>query len=782
MKNLLTLVLALFSLASFGQTTLKTAVIAPAPGKTGSAYTVQYTRNWSTYPATTSGLNSLTTAIASGSLNLTVVSSGCVIAAGTRPPTSPPVCSDVPAWLTALQWKHDGTTMSIQANSNVETIAFNTVPASNFTASNPDGVQILSGVDYGYGQVSNGNYTRQWQINKAPTTFALTLKNGSGSSYTSNFTASVNNTFTALIGTATNPGGAGDSRPFCAGGPTVVGLTVNSASSLSVQYNGTSLTSIDWKIEQSGSVVRSGNSGTLTTSTFGISLGTALPDGSYTLVLDGTVCKTTDPTAARRAFTVSTGTTPVITSAANLPSWETFDYQPITTNTTWTEFDSRVDKFGKQVGEQASLELNGITVRVRKRHGGAPTHISRPGGSNMINIHDLGTMNGYALYRGGLISPNPSAVINTQWAQPPSGGVGNDPIQHGDVYDNPSEILAYGRNATTIYTKTAMKNWAVQNETTDAIMEQWVKADPVADYVVHVYTKVTYNRTDDKNFYEFEAQEYPCVYTGAAYRRLRYVDANGNLNQLENQAGQFDLNIRKPWVALENVYDNTKAIGLWSPGMYLSTQWQKSVEDGADEFSNGAGYTANRAFIQAAWNDVWYGHHAFIVGDANKIRTWAEAQPDPRNKISWKFNERNGIGHFGIKNGVTSGFPTPNTGVEITKTTSQNEFYIKWPYMAVPATGISKLYMYYKATGPSTNRVLRFQKSGQQEIDAQQANQEVQFQTINDNTWRTAEINVGSNGGWNNTISLLKLLDANQPEGAKITIGWFNTSNTDPEP
>ena len=494
---------------------------------------------------------------------------------------------------------------------------------------------------------------------------------------------------------------------------------------------------------------------------------------TFTAVPTSNMALTTPPVAA------TTAAPPVGTvSANNLPSWETFDYTPITTNSgAWPSFDSRTDEYGHVVGEYVQLSTSQINVRIHKRHGASPTHISGPDGQNLINIHDLGTMLQMVAYRGGRTSPNPNATIDTQWAQADGGGVGNDPIQAGDVYGNASEVLAFGYNSTTAYAKVRMKNWAVQNEATDAILEQWVRPDGPA---AHIWTKITFNRSDDKTFYEARAQEWPCMYTTVAYRRLKYIDANGNLATMENQAGQFDIGISKPWVAMENVYDATKAIGLWSPGLYFTTQWQKSVNAGGSEFANGAGYTANRAFIHMAWNDVIYSHHAVVVGDVNAIKTWADAQADPRNTFVWKFNARNGRGHWQYRGGYDSGYPTPNTGVEITKTGLSLELYS--PYVAVPANTVSTLYIRMALTGGNTSHRLFFEKTGQQEIDALNAGQTITFTTTNDGQYRTYAIPVSSNGAWSGIISKLKFQENNSSGAATTKVAWINTVDADPQP
>jgi hypothetical protein len=92
----LLLLLWLVSGSAFAQSSLRRIYIQPAAGISGTAYEVTGLRNLNTYPLTTTGTNSWTTAVASGQIQLTVISSGCVIAVGTRPPAKAPNCSGTP--------------------------------------------------------------------------------------------------------------------------------------------------------------------------------------------------------------------------------------------------------------------------------------------------------------------------------------------------------------------------------------------------------------------------------------------------------------------------------------------------------------------------------------------------------------------------------------------------------------------------------------------------------------------------------------------------------------
>lgn len=476
----------------------------------------------------------------------------------------------------------------------------------------------------------------------------------------------------------------------------------------------------------------------------------------------------------------------------NKPSFDTFDYQPITSNADWPGFDSRTAPAGEAglngpVGEYAELDNGTVRVRVLKRYGAAPGFISQSGGQNFINIHDLGTVNGMTLYRGGLTSPNPNAVINAQWAPNPtlpfpSNGTGNDPIQMGSTFGNSSPVVAIGRTANMIYTKTLFKNWPVQDETTDISMEQWVTL--VNTRGIRVYYKITCNRLDDQAFYDARQQEFPTFYVRYAYATGAYIGEGGSV-QYVSSPNNTEFYMSKPFVAMmPGQSASDVGIGLYGWGNYKSAHSSANSQQGGDDLTNGRGQSAMNVPMHFDWNGTYYGYHDFIVGTIGQMQDYVNAQgPDPRNTFAWKFNARNGRGRFVYGQGKDTGFPTPDTGVKISRLPNSTGFVdFHWPKVAIPASSVSKIYVRYKASSnwPSTGMAIAGRLSQVNPSDF--ANQKVNFSLTCNNTWQTVEIPVNSINGWSNTISNLQLTFLDVPTSADLTIQWVNTVNADPEP
>ncbi|MCE7068420.1 T9SS type A sorting domain-containing protein [Dyadobacter sp. CY326] len=75
----------------------------------------------------------------------------------------------------------------------------------------------------------------------------------------------------------------------CPGGPTLGDITNITQTGLRFQFDGNGVPNIVWRVKSGGSVIRSGNTGALTSSLVNISFA-ALPGGTYTLEIEGGDC------------------------------------------------------------------------------------------------------------------------------------------------------------------------------------------------------------------------------------------------------------------------------------------------------------------------------------------------------------------------------------------------------------------------------------------------------------------------------------------------------------
>ncbi|MCF2490842.1 T9SS type A sorting domain-containing protein [Dyadobacter sp. CY347] len=90
-------------------------------------------------------------------------------------------------------------------------------------------------------------------------------------------------------------------RPNCNGGPTISTITNISASGATVNFNGTNIPNLTWRLKKSGNVVANGKTQNLTSNSAAISFATQAA-GSYTLEIEGGDCASTVST---KTFTIT---------------------------------------------------------------------------------------------------------------------------------------------------------------------------------------------------------------------------------------------------------------------------------------------------------------------------------------------------------------------------------------------------------------------------------------------------------------------------------------------
>ena len=475
---------------------------------------------------------------------------------------------------------------------------------------------------------------------------------------------------------------------------------------------------------------------------------------------------------------------PAIVPGSNPCPRIAFDFQPITTNTNWPEYDERVNPFlNRTVGAIASLQNEYLRVEIWKEYGGCVSRISKVNngvaGVNLINNYDLGRQKQKALYRGGRTTNNPNAHVELYWApngiygyelapdgvfRPP--GTANDPIQAGSTFHNASPVLAFGMSANMIYVKVQMQNWSVENELTDVIMEQWIKLE---GKVIREYTKYTHNRDWDKVSHEALQQEYPCLYYNINSKsRVAYAETTGGGITYKQDHNQTSFPIAEPWVVALGHSDTP--IGLWAPNLYSTTQIQQAPGSGSGEFLNECGYTGILPILNFEWNGVYYEEHATILDSVENIRAWANSQPSNVKKFDQTFNTANDLGYWWHKKcHNVSGYPLGN---DLRLQPYTNYAELSCLVFGLPASGISQIKIRMANTGSNTQFKLYFEKVNQDETGALTAGQQFNLTTTNDGQMHDYVINTGNNGAWTGQIKLLKLCYQTRNETAISGEEW----------
>ena len=426
-------------------------------------------------------------------------------------------------------------------------------------------------------------------------------------------------------------------------------------------------------------------------------------------------------------------------------------------------------------GPLISTSINGletidngqIRVGVDSRYGGAITWLSAAGRGNMVNNYDLGRQIQIALYG---LPEDYSRNGSPSWV-----GLGWNPIQAGDTYNNPSQVIAFEKRANLLYVKTIPKQFALNNQPGEATIEHWVR---LAGNVVKVHARVVMNRSDHTP-YMARAQEWPCAYLNATYRHVwTYRGDNpytyGPMSEMIPPMQQENLRpVTEPWMAATD--DSGFGMAIFVPKNY---QWTKAYF-GSDyydtsEFSATSSYIAATQFEQLDYNMVHEWDYEFVVGNLYSIRSYIYAQPRLAPTINYRFdNSRQGWYYFEAHD---SGWPIQGQ-LNVTLTNRDRD-QIKSPVGFWRGSDNKKLYL--RAAFRTQHNFFRLHWKQLPDHEFYTLSDRfLDFPIQNDGQMRTYEIDLSQKAGWlNTTITQLNLrpsLEGPAVNGS-VRIEWISTT------
>jgi hypothetical protein len=166
----------------------------------------------------------------------------------------------------------------------------------------------------------------------------------------------------------------------------------------------------------------------------------------------------------------------------------------------------------KPLQQMSYLENGSIKVGADLDRGGSIGFLAdMKKGGNVVNVHDLGRWIGQSYYSG----PRPFGTAHPDWKGWPW-----NPVSAGDVYGNPSRLVARSNDGKVLYVKSIPAQWALKNVLSECTFETWIT---LADRSVHVRNRLT-NQRRDTTQYEAMDQELPAVYTrGTLHRLMSYT-------------------------------------------------------------------------------------------------------------------------------------------------------------------------------------------------------------------------------------------------------------------
>ncbi|MBA3939041.1 MAG: hypothetical protein H0X38_16465 [Planctomycetes bacterium] len=158
------------------------------------------------------------------------------------------------------------------------------------------------------------------------------------------------------------------------------------------------------------------------------------------------------------------------------------------------------------------LDNGTLRIGMDLNRGGAVTFLeaaARPG--NLINSYDYGRQIQMSVYSG----PTPFTPHGKQ-PRPEWRGLGWNPIQTGDCFGRPSQVVEQRNDGKELYLRCVPMQWPLDDEPGECTFETWTMLDGAS---VRMRFRVTNHRTDHTQ-YAARSQELPAIYTIAALHRL----------------------------------------------------------------------------------------------------------------------------------------------------------------------------------------------------------------------------------------------------------------------
>ncbi len=210
-----------------------------------------------------------------------------------------------------------------------------------------------------------------------------------------------------------------------------------------------------------------------------------------------------------------------------------------------------------------SLSQESATVKIEQDRGGAITWLSRGGGKNLINRHDLGRLIQQSYYAGKKRDRRDEgqSIAWSPWQW--------NPIQGGSFAGKPSEVEEFGKTDDTLHSRTVPKLWDMPDETAAAIMEQWTSFEPGSPHVLRVRNKLVCERSADDIWggATGQHQELPAIYLVRSMRHARVYLGGGEWEDFEmpelSPSGWG--RVKPPHRAMAFFDDQGRGLAIYSP-------------------------------------------------------------------------------------------------------------------------------------------------------------------------------------------------------------------------
>jgi hypothetical protein len=380
--------------------------------------------------------------------------------------------------------------------------------------------------------------------------------------------------------------------------------------------------------------------------------------------------------------------------------------------------------------------------------GGAITYLSPSGTTNnVINNYDLGRQIQQSYYSGP--QPyDPAGNLHPGWPNWPW-----NPIQTGDVYYNPSAVLAHTNDGQTLYIKCRPKQWALNNVDGECTFESWITLN---GKVVTVKNRLLNFRTDTAQQFAGRDQELPAVYTNGDLFRL--VSYNGNAPFTGGATTVFPTTpppwlywrATESWAALLNT--SNWGLGVYHPGAVYFVGGFAGAPGSGGTYDDPTGYISplHKEVIDSNIEHTYT--YQLILGTLIEIRNHVYEQTY-RPACDFVFDTDRK--HWRFEQTTDSGWPFVNQRLRVNLNSGDPQMWS--PNTAFAAAAVPKLYIRaaFQIANPAgrANGQVFWEKNSTNGLSQAQS---IIFPVTADGQYHTYELDLAATGQWSGLITQMR--------------------------
>ncbi|SDL79152.1 hypothetical protein [Siphonobacter aquaeclarae] len=412
------------------------------------------------------------------------------------------------------------------------------------------------------------------------------------------------------------------------------------------------------------------------------------------------------------------------------------------------------------------LENEFVKVGFNMNYGGSITYFS-PAGSNvnMVNNFDLGRQFQYAYYSYPVENYTPNGVKpHPSWTT-----IGWDPVQTGDAYGNPSQVVSRSRSGNRVVFKTIPKQWGYYNVPCDCSVETTAELNGKALEIKHVLQLA---RTDTYDHVP-RGQELAVAFMNSSFTKVKayfggepftdgpLVDFAIKTPPFARQDGSVEMYLPESWLYLHN--DAGVGLGMWVPQSTTFSTYFLGTPNAGDEFSGNSGVFNSGEMEILDPKMRFETKMSYILGTVDEVRQYAQEHEKDRTQPEFDFStdRQHWVYYESLDDGQ---YPF------------QGEWFLKFdskitplwgPSVAWDASKIKKMYLRAAYQGdPQQLRFIWHRQSSPQPYDNYES-LSLLIDLIPDGQYHTYEIDLSKQEGWRGNIRRLMIDPGNTPKTGK---------------